>query len=1156
VTAPFVHLHLHSEYSLADGLVRIPELVAAAARLEMPAVALTDLANMFGAVKFYRAAHAAGIKPILGAEVWIESGAEPPGTRPAAHRLVLLCLNRTGYGNLCRLLTRAYAEGQHTGRPCLAPAWLEEHAAGLIALSGGLDGEIAPALLAGQRAAAEELARAQATRFPGGFYLELSRTGRPHEEEYIHAAVALAQRLQLPVIATNNVRFLDPADFEAHEVRVCIHEGRTLADPRRPRRYTAQQYLRSPAEMAELFRDIPEALENSVEIARRCNVRLEFGRYFLPDFPVPAGLTLEEFLRREAEQGLAARLPGDGAPERRTAYHERLALELGVIIQMGFAGYFLIVADFIRWAKTHGIPVGPGRGSGAGSLVAWCLGITELDPIRYELLFERFLNPERISMPDFDVDFCGDRRDEVIAYVAERYGHDRVSQIITHGSMAAKAVVRDVGRVLDHPYGYVDKLAKLIPRTLGITLDGALAAEPRFKERYDQEEDVRAIIDTARKLEGLVRNAGRHAGGVVIAPSALTDFMPLYLEQGSHQPVGQFDMKDLEKLGLVKFDFLGVRMLTIIDRAVKIIAATGAPPPDIAALPLDDPRTFALIKSGRTTALFQLESRGMKDLILKLQPGTFEDLIALVALYRPGPLGSGMVDDFIARKHGRAQSRYLHPRLETILKPTYGVILYQEQAMQIAQVLAGYSLGRADLLRRAMGKKLPEEMAKERDGFVQGCRERGVSGALATQIFELIEKFAEYGFNRSHSAAYALIAYQTAWLKAHHPAAFMAAVLTAEMSRTDEVVKMIAECRDLGLELPPPDINRCEREFVPLDDGTILYGLGAIKGLGDAAIEALLEARARGGPFTDLFDLCRRADTRRVNRRVYESLIRAGALDGLGTHRAALSASLGEALAGASQHSKNRDAGQHDLFGAAGAPARRYAEVPEWDEEQRLQGEKDTLGLYLTGHPIARYEAELAQLTEARIADLRPSEDRTVTVAGLVVGLRGMQTRRGDRMAFVTLDDRSGRLEIAVFSELYQRVAERLVKDALLVVKGQVSVDEFSGGFRMSAEEVYDLEGARAAFATRLEIELDDATAGNGFVRALAQVLKPAAGGPCPVYLQYRNGAARAELRLGQEWRIQPTRALLERLEGLAGAGHVRLVYPPRTAAPGAPAAG
>ncbi|RMD80001.1 MAG: DNA polymerase III subunit alpha, partial [Gammaproteobacteria bacterium] len=829
----FVHLHLHSEYSLSDGLIRIPQLVEAAARAGMPAVALTDLANLFAVVRFYKAALAAGIKPIVGAELWLE----PEQEEAAPARLVLLCQDRGGYLRLARLITRCYTEGRRWGLPALRRAWLEEEGTeGLIALSAGPAGEVGQALLAGREDRALALAREWAARFPDRYYLSVQRTGRPGEELCLEGSLDLAERLDLPVVATNDVRFLAREDFEAHEARVCIHEGRTLDDPQRPRLYSEEQYLRSPEEMARLFADLPEALANSVAIARRCNLELSLGRPRLPAFPVPEGRSVEEHLEQEAREGLARRLAADPeAAARRADYEERLAQELQVIVSMGFAGYFLIVADFIRWAKGHGVPVGPGRGSGAGSLVAYCLEITDLDPIRYDLLFERFLNPERVSMPDFDVDFCMEGRDRVIDYVVERYGRERVSQIITFGTMAARAVVRDVGRVLGHPYGFVDKIAKLIPFELGMTLDKALEQEEELRRRYEEEEEVRELIDLARKLEGLARNAGKHAGGVVIAPTALTDFTALYCEPDSPVAVTQLDKDDVEAIGLVKFDFLGLRTLTIIDRAVRMVnerRPPGTSPLDIARIPLDDEATFRLLKDCATTAVFQLESQGMKDLIRRLQPDRFEDIVALVALFRPGPLQSGMVDDFIHRKHGRIAVAYPHPALEPILAPTYGVILYQEQVMQIAQVLAGYSLGGADLLRRAMGKKKPEEMAKQREVFLRGARERGVDPALAGHIFDLMEKFAGYGFNKSHSAAYALVAYQTAWLKAHHPAAFMAATLTADMQHTDKVVALIEECRRLGLRVLPPDINRCRTEFALEDEGTILYGLGAIKGVG------------------------------------------------------------------------------------------------------------------------------------------------------------------------------------------------------------------------------------------------------------------------------------------------------------------------------------
>ncbi len=1150
MTQTFVHLRLHSEYSLADGIVRVDDLVQAVRKLEMPAVAVTDLANLFAMVKLYRAAVQAGIKPIVGADVWLENADNP--VKP--FRLLLLCQNRRGYGHLSRLLTRAYLEGQHSGRPCLNKRWFAGATEGLIALSGALDGDLGQAVLAGNRARVDALAAEYAALFPGRFYVELQRVGQSQEEAYIADVLPVCAHHRLPVVATNQVQFLKADEYEAHEARVCIHDGRVLSDGRRPRRFTDQQYLRSGAEMAALFADVPEALDNTLEIARRCNLQVELGKYYLPDYPLGADERVEQVLRDAANAGLARHLAAmAGAPDaaREAAYRERLELELEVIDKMGFAGYFLIVADFIRWAKENDIPVGPGRGSGAGSLVAWCMGITALDPIAYDLLFERFLNPERVSLPDFDVDFCIEGRDRVIEYVALRYGREKVAQIITHGTMAARAVVRDVGRVLGHPYGFVDRIAKLIPFKPGkdISLTEALAQEEELRKVYEREEEVRALIDLAQPLQGLARSAGTHAAGVVIAPTALTDFMPLYCEQGGTQAVTQLDMKDIEKLGLVKFDFLGLRNLTVIDHAVRTINATrirdGEEPLVMDAIPLDDAQTYALIKTARTTALFQLESRGIKDLIQRLQPDVFEDIVALVALYRPGPLMSGMVDDFVNRKHGRARIEYPHPALEPILKPTYGVIVYQEQVMQIAQVLAGYSLGGADLLRRAMGKKRPEEMAQQRSVFVEGAHARGVSDRLATYIFDLMEKFAEYGFNRSHSVAYALIAYQTAWLKTHYPAAYMAAVLSGDMDKTDKVVTMIAECRDLGIAVLPPDINRCAHQFVPVGEREILYGLGAIKGIGAAAIEAILEARGSGGPFRDIFDFCERVDARKVNRRVLESLVRAGAMDALGPHRAVLFATLPLAMNAAGQQGKDRDAGQEDLFGVSPvrAVSERFVEVPEWSEDERLEAEKETLGLYLTGHPIVRYQAELEQIVDATLGDLKPTEDRTVVVAGLVVGLRTMQTKRGDRMAFVTLDDRLGRLELAVFADLYAKSRDLLRKDNLLVVEGKVSVDEYSGNFRMSADRIYNIDEARAAFASRLVIDVDAAHAGNGFLDELQAILRPHARGQCAVVVRYDTGRAEAELVLGEQWRILPNAEVLDHLSQLAGGDAVRLIY-------------
>ncbi|MBT8073619.1 MAG: DNA polymerase III subunit alpha, partial [Xanthomonadales bacterium] len=806
---PFVHLHLHTEYSLVDSTLRLKQLVKRTSELGMPAVAVTDQFNMFALVKFYRAAVNAGIKPIVGADILISNPEDPDHTS----NLVLLCQNREGYLNLCQLLSKGYQEGQHHGVPYLRRDWISQHSAGLIALSGGRAGDVGQALVNKHPNKARHYARGWMEDFPGRFYMEIQRTGREQENRYESHALRLAADLGLPVVASNDVRFLERGDFSAHEARVCIHDGRLLSDKRREVRYSEEQYLKGPEEMATLFADLPQALDNAAELAKRCNLELTFGKYYLPDFPTPDGESVEEFLKKASLKGLEKRLDTRGTAQEFSIgdYRERLELELGVINGMGFPGYFLIVADFIRWAKNNDIPVGPGRGSGAGSLVAYALEITDLDPLEFDLLFERFLNPERISMPDFDVDFCMEKRDLVIDYVAETYGRDQVSQIITYGTMAAKAVVRDCGRVLGDGYGFVDSIAKLVPMELGMTLKKALEQEPELKKRYDDEEDTRALLDLAMSLEGLTRNAGKHAGGVVIAPSALTDFTPLFCESGGGSVVTQFDKDDVESIGLVKFDFLGLRTLTIIDWALKAInqqrGLKGKEPIVLEDLPMEDPQTFKLLQDCRTTAVFQLESSGMKDLIRKLQPDNFDEIIALVALFRPGPLESGMVGDYIDRKHGRSVVSYPHPDLEVILKPTYGIILYQEQVMQIAQVLAGYTLGDADILRRAMGKKKASEMAKQRLVFVDGASHRGVTDELANYIFDQMETFAGYGFNKSHSAAYALIAYQTAWLKSHYPAAFMAAVLSADMDHTDKIASFIMECRNMRINILPPDIN-------------------------------------------------------------------------------------------------------------------------------------------------------------------------------------------------------------------------------------------------------------------------------------------------------------------------------------------------------------
>ncbi len=1178
----FVHLQVHSEYSLVDGTARIKPLVRATAAAGMPALALTDQSNLFALVRFYKAALGVGIKPIAGVDAWVGN----PDDVNQPFRLLLLVQNNQGYRHLTELVSRSYREGQHLGRAVLDPQWLDTTSTGgLIALSGGRDGDVGRALLAGNR----ELAAARLGRwlalFGDRYYLQLTRSGRPGEEDCLHASVELAGDQGVPVVATNDVRFITPAEFQAHEVRVCIHDGRTLDDPRRPKLYSEQQYLRSPVEMAELFADIPEALQNSVEIAKRCNLELTLGKAFLPDFPIPAGLTVDEHFRRESYKGLEWRLErilDRAVPEhaaRRQVYLERLETELGVIIGMGFPGYFLIVADFIQWAKDNGVPVGPGRGSGAGSLVAYALKITDLDPLEHDLLFERFLNPERVSMPDFDVDFCMDGRDRVIDYVARKYGRESVSQIITYGSMAAKAAVRDVGRVLGHPYGFVDRVAKLIPNDLGITLDKALAESEDFKQAYAADEEIRDLVDMAKQLEGLARNAGKHAGGVVIAPGKLTDFTPLYCEPGGDNLVTQFDKDDVEQAGLVKFDFLGLRNLTIIDWALKTVnaerARRGEEAIDIARIPMDDAAAFELLKRGETTAVFQLESDGMKKLIKKLLPDCFGDITALVALFRPGPLQSGMVDDFIARKHGVQKVEYPHPDLAPILEATYGVILYQEQVMQIAQVLAGYTLGGADLLRRAMGKKKPEEMAKQGEIFRKGAVERGVDEAVARYIFDLMEKFAGYGFNKSHSAAYALVAYQTLWLKAHYPAAYMAAVLSSDMDNTDKVVNFIEECRAMRLHVAPPDVNRSAYMFTVDGERTIVYGLGAIKGVGEAAIECMVAARAQGGPYRDLFEFCRRVDLKKINRRVLESLIRAGALDALGSNRATLMAQLPLALRMAEQHHAQQAAGQDDLFGMA-APADGRADAPaqapvlgvipadldEWDDDERLQGEKDTLGLFLTGHPIDFYEADLAALVATRIGKLALDDGpvergrrggRKITVAGLVVAVSRRNTQRGT-MASVLLDDKTGRIEATLFNEAYEQYRDLLAADRVLVMEGSLVPDEYRGGLGLRADRVTLLEDCRAQRAMALDLWFSAAQlrarcwTAVDFADRLARLLEPYRGGNCLLRFSYQRSDAGGMLRCGDAWRVRPTDELLRQLRRLLGNQGVCLRYGARSA--------
>ncbi|GLX80945.1 DNA polymerase III subunit alpha [Thalassotalea eurytherma] len=1154
----FVHLRVHSDFSMSDGLNKVKPIVAKAEALNMPAIALTDQTNLCGLVKFYHATHGAGIKPIIGTDFWVQS--EELGDE--LFRLVVITTDNKGYKNLTELISKAYLRGHIQGRAVLDKQWLVEYSEGLILLSGGLEGDIGKALIKGNKDLVEQMVGFYQQYFSDRFYLELIRTGRDNEENYIHLAVELAEQVQLPVVATNEVVFIAPELFEAHEIRVAIHDGYTLDDKRRPKKYSSEQYLRSEEEMCELFADIPEALANSVEIAKRCNVTVTLGEYVLPDFPTD-GLSIEDFLVKVSEEGLQERLEflfDKDAPdfeEKRKPYDERLKIELEVINNMGFPGYFLIVMEFIQWSKDNNIPVGPGRGSGAGSLVAYAQKITDLDPLEYDLLFERFLNPERVSMPDFDVDFCMDRRDEVIDHTAELYGRDAVSQIITFGTMAAKAVIRDVGRVLGHPYGFVDRISKLIPPDPGMTLAKAFEAEPRLPEVYEQDSDVKDLIDMCRILEGTTRNAGKHAGGVVISPTTITDFAPLYCDEEGKNPVTQFDKNDVEDAGLVKFDFLGLRTLTILQWAIEMadekLLKQGKEPINIAAIPLDDKASFKLLLASETTAVFQLESSGMKSLIDKLKPDCFEDIIALVALFRPGPLQSGMVDNFIERKHGREEisypdSTWQHESLKPILEPTYGIILYQEQVMQIAQVLAGYSLGGADMLRRAMGKKKPEEMAKQRAGFEQGAIDNGIDGELAMKIFDLVEKFAGYGFNKSHSAAYALVSYQTLWMKAHFPAPFMAAVMSADMDNTDKIVTLVDECKNMGLTLLPPDVNSGLHKFTVNEKNEIVYGIGAIKGVGEGPIDAIIEARDAGGPFADLFDFCARVDIKKTNKRVLERLVKAGAMDNLGPHRAAMFETLSEAIKAADQHAKAQALGQHDLFGLINEEPddtrQAFKDVPVWPEEVWLDGERETLGLYLTGHPIDRFLKETKRYATSRLVGMQPTgRDKSATAVGLVIGVRVLVNKRGRRWALVTLDDKSARIDVRLFPDDFDRFQDILVKDAILVCSGQVSFDDYSGGITMSGRDIMTITDARENYLQSIDLSLDRQVVNDNFFEQFSQVLSEYKDGTCPVKVNYLREEAQATLELGVQWRVTPADKLLHQLKLLLGEDNVTLQF-------------
>jgi len=1153
----FIHLNLHSQYSIIDSTIRIPELMKECVSNNFPAITLTDQNNVFGMVKFYRKALEHGIKPIIGCDVFI---ADSDDTTKHDH-LILLCANNEGYQNLTQLITKSWLKGQTRHGPRIHKSWLKSgNCKGLIALSAGTKGDVGRSLMNDHHDLASRILDSWLKVFDDRFYIELVRTNRQFEEDYIEQALFLANDFSVPVVATNDVRFISPDDFESHEARVCIHDGLILSDPKRPKNYSNQQYLKSASEINSLFADIPEAVSNTIEIAKRCNLNLDLGKSFLPVFPIPNKQTSEVFLFEEANKALEkllTRMELKNKNHGSLVYKRRLQDELDVINNMGFASYFLIVSDFIDWAKKNNIPVGPGRGSGAGSLVAYVLGITNLDPMEYDLLFERFLNPERVSMPDFDIDFCMEGRDKVIDYVSQKYGSEKVSQIITYGTMAARAVIRDAGRVLDQPYGFVDKIAKQVPFEVGMTLDKALEQDDELRRMYSQDEEVEAIINLAKSLEGLVRNAGKHAGGVVIAPENLTDYTPLYCEEGQINVVTQFDKDDVEAAGLVKFDFLGLRTLTIIDLTMRIVNNSKRMKElNINEIPMDDAKTFELLRSCNTTAVFQLESTGMRDLIKRMKPDQFDDLIALVALFRPGPLQSGMVDDFINRKHdsNNLNINYLHPDLEVILKETYGVILYQEQVMQIAQILAGYSLGSADILRRAMGKKKIDEMATQRKIFINGSIERGVSKNTASYIFDLMEKFAGYGFNKSHSAAYALLSYQTAFLKAHFTPHFLAAVMTTEIDNTDRLIMIKDDCLKYNIELIRPSINSSFYEFTVLSENSILYGLGAIKGIGKSTVELIVSERSAKS-YQDLNEFCSRLGMEKINRRVLEALIKSGAMDDFGISRKQLNSQLADAIKSADQGARDIAAGQNDMFGLneiSEEKVDKNTEIQEWEDDLFLKKEKEALGLYLSGHPFNAFKEDALYFTDGDLKtihsfeppNLRASEKRyhqplkDIIVSGLIADIK----RRGNRIS-VILDDNTTRMEAVFFSEVFQLHKELLKKDQIVVIEGKLRFDDFSSSWQVNVDKVINIEDMIVQRAKILIIELKNAQEDKSVLSKIKQTLKSSDKGQCLVAINYSSASASGRVDLGDEWMISPTKDVRENLVRLLGEGSLRLNY-------------
>lgn len=1164
----FVHLRLHTEFSVVDGTNRIDEVVKAAAKDGQPALAVTDLNNLFGGVKFYKEARGKGVKPVLGAEVFVEGLGAEPG---ALTRIVLLVQNKEGYLNLSELLARAWTQnvGRGQAQAACKLAWLQELQGGLIALSGAQAGPLGAPLLQGHAERAAEVALQLAGLFPHRFYIELQRAGRPEDEPHVVAAVQLAARLKLPVVATHPVQFATVDDYEAHEARVCISEGEILGNPRRVRKFTREQYFKSSAEMEKLFADVPSAIANTVEIAKRCNLTLVLGKPQLPNFPTPNGMPIEEYFRVASFEGLEERLahlfPDIAKRDaERPRYVERLEFEINTILKMGFPGYFLIVGDFINWAKNNGCPVGPGRGSGAGSLVAYALKITDLDPLEYKLLFERFLNPERVSMPDFDIDFCQGNRDRVIDYVKDKYGRDAVSQIATFGTMAARAAIRDVGRVLDMSYMFCDGISKLIPNKPGMSVtlqyppspkvegdknNYAIEMEPQLASRIEKEEEVRTLVELAQKLEGMTRNIGMHAGGVLIAPGKLTDFCPLYQQPGSDSAVSQYDKDDVEAVGLVKFDFLGLATLTILEIAKEFIVKRHKGQENFAYenIRLDDAQTYKLFAEGLTEAVFQFESRGMQGMLKDARPTRLEDLIALNALYRPGPMD--LIPSFVARKHGREPVEYPHPLVADMLSETYGIMVYQEQVMQTAQILGGYSLGGADLLRRAMGKKKAEEMAEHREIFRKGAAKNGIDQKKADEIFDLMEKFAGYGFNKSHAAAYSLLAYHTGWLKVHYTAEFFCANMTVEMDNTDKLKVLFEDAqKNFGMSFEPPDVNRGNYRFEPVNDKAIRYGLGAVKGTGQLAVESVVKAREEGGPFKSLFDFCVRVDRQRINKRTVEALIKAGAFDSLQQNRASLIASLDRAFEFAVATEAN--AAQVDIFGdgehGSATQEPELIDATPWGVKERLTYEKTAVGFYLSGHLFDEVAHEVRRFCKRQIDDLIDSREQQV-IAGIVSDFRVINGQRG-RLAIFKLDDKSGSIEATADEALCNNNRNVLKDDELVIVSGRLQPGR--GGFeaRFQVMQVWDLAAARCRFGKYLRVAVNGKAPDIArLVREFPPRTEQSEHGELQqglgVRLSMARGGAQVELQLGERAKFFPTDAALASWMAQAEAGKAAVVY-------------